>query len=301
MSGSRPGGYRLPGGSSNQTIVDPLPDITNEKFALTQVADFLQEILQKINSHDYDAIARHKQTIEDKLKNEFNVEDIRFGGSHSTYTDVKGLSDIDMLADLGDYRSSMSSDEAIAAFANAIQERLPNTKISFGLMAVTVEFSDGLNVQILPAFRHRDGYQIPDPDGKGWILTYPKRFARELTSNNEKLSRQLVPAIKLIKSICDASDIGVSSYHLSNLALNAFKYCPVAKTLPKMLQHFFNQAKSLCLKRTPDPSGQTEYVDSNLSEHDREKLVQDFARLEERFGNAIESSSLDELRKLFEK
>ena len=168
-------------------------------------------------------------------------------------------------------------------------------------MAVTVEFSDGLNVQVLPAFRHRDGYQIPDPDGTGWILTYPKRFARELTSNNEKLSRQLVPAIKLMKSICDANDIGVSSFHLSNLALNAFKYYPGAKTLPKMLQHFFNQAKVLCLQRTPDPSEQTKHVDADLSKSDRTQLARDFARVEKKIEDAIESHSLDELEKLFEK
>ena len=296
MGGS---GGRYPGGRSGQYIVEPLPNTTDKKLAATQVADFLQETLKEINDHDYEAIDRHKRTIEDKLKNEFDVEDIRFGGSHSTNTDVKGLSDIDMLADLGDFNSDKSSDKVLADFAKAIQERLPNTEISSGMMAVTVAFSDGLNVQILPAFRHRDGFRIPDPDGNGWILTYPKRFARELTSNNEKLSNQLVPAIKLIKSICDTNDIGVSSYHLSNLALNAFKYYPGSKTLPKMLPHFFNQAKALCLQRTPDPSEQNKYVDADLSKSDRTQLARDFARVEKKIEGAIESHSLDELEKLF--
>ena len=102
-------GRRYPGGSSGQYIVEPLPNNTDEKFAATQVADFLQETLKEINNHDYEAIDRHKRTIEDKLKNEFDVEDVRFGGSHSTNTDVKGLSDIDMLADLGDFKSDKSS------------------------------------------------------------------------------------------------------------------------------------------------------------------------------------------------
>ena len=301
MSGSRPGGYRLPSGSSQQIIVEPSPDITQEKFTLTQIADFLEAKLKEINNHDYEAIDRHKRTIEEKLKNNFDIEDIRFGGSHSTNTDVKGLSDIDMLADLGDFKSGKSSNEAISEFANAIQERLPNTKISSGVMAVTVEFSDALKVQVLPVFRYRDGYRIPNPDGTGWILTYPKRFAQELTSNNEKLSGQTVPSIKLIKSICEANDIGVSSYHVSNLALNAFKYYTGARTFPKMLLHFFHKAKSSCLQRTPDPSGQYEYVDSDLSKNDRTQLARDFARVEEKIENTIKSNSLDELEKLFEK
>ena len=59
-----------------------------------------------------------------------------------------------------------SSDQAIQDFADAIRERLPNTKVSSGVIAVTVEFSDGLQVQVLPAFRYRDGYRIPDPNGE---------------------------------------------------------------------------------------------------------------------------------------
>ena len=57
MSGGKPGGYRSPSGSSRQIIVEPLPGITHQKFALTRIADFLQEILKETNSHDYDAIA----------------------------------------------------------------------------------------------------------------------------------------------------------------------------------------------------------------------------------------------------
>ena len=273
MGGSGNSRYKSSGGPSQ--IVEPSLDKTNGAFGATQVADFLQKELEGINAHDYEAIDRHKRTIEDKLKSEYDVEDIRFGGSHSTHTDVKGLSDIDMLADLGDFESSKSSDQAIKDFADAIRERFPKTKVSSGVMAVSVEFSDGL-VQVLPAFRYRDGYRIPDPNGESWILTYPKRFARELTSVNQGQSRKVVPTIKLIKSICDANNIEVSSYHVSNLALNAFKRYTGTKTYPKMLQHFFNQAKTSCWKPTPDPSGQTKYIDGDLSKSDRKPYGKGF-------------------------
>ena len=282
-------------------IIEVVSNKTDEKFASTEVADFLQEELKKINAHDYEAINRHKQTIEDKLKSDCDVEDIRFGGSHSTHTDVKGLSDIDMLADLGDFKGSQPSDQAIKDFTNAIKERLPNTKIYSGVMAVTVEFSDGLQVQILPAFRHRDGYRIPDPNGKGWIRTFPKRFASELTSVNQKQSRQVVPTIKLIKSICDANNVGVSSYHVSNMALNAFKHYAGPKTQQKMLQHFFNKAKSLCSRPTVDPSGQTQYIDGDLSSSKRKRMAGDFAQIENKIKKAMESLSLDAWKDLFKK
>ena len=295
------GGSRFRRDSTQQHIIEVVPNKTDDKFVSTEVSDFLQEKLKEINAHDYDAINRHKETIADKLKSECDIEDIRFGGSHSTHTDVKGLSDIDMLADLGDIKGSKSSNQAIKDFADAIKERLPNTKVSSGVMAVTVEFSDGLKVQILPAFRHQNGYQIPDPDGKGWIQTYPKQFRSELTSVNKKHSGQVVPTIKLIKSICDANNIEVSSYHVSNMALNAFKYYTGPKTHQKMLQHFFNKAKSLCLRPTLDPSGQTQYIDSDLSNSKRERIAKDFAQVENKIKNRTESLSLDKWKNIFKK
>ena len=299
--GGRGSGYGSFDGYSKQSIVEPSTDKTDEKFLSTKVSDVLQEKLKQINAHDYDAIDRHKRTIEDKLKNEFEVEDLRFGGSHSTHTDVKGRSDVDMLADLGDFESSKSSNQVIKDFANAIQERLPDTKVSSGVMAVTVEFSDGLTVQVLPTFRYRDGYRIPDPSGKGWILTYPKGFAQELTSINQKQSRQVVPTIKLVKSICDANNIKASSYHVSNLALNAFKGYLGDKILPKMLQHFFNKAKTLCTKPISDPSGQTKYVDGDLSKSDRVRMAKAFAQMEAQINEALESTSLEKWKDIFKK
>ena len=294
-------GSRFRHDNTRQRIIEVVPNKTDEKFASTEIADFLKEELREINDHDYDAINQHKETIADKLKSEFEVENVRFGGSHSTHTDVKNLSDIDMLADLGNFTTDKSSNQVINGFADAIRERLPNTTISSGVMAVTVEFSDGLKVQVLPAFRYRDGYRIPDPNGKGWILTHPKRFARELTSVNQKQSGQVVPTIKLIKSICDANNVGVSSYHVSNIALNVFKHYAGPKTHQKMLQHFFNKAKSLCLRPTIDPSGQTQYVDGDLSSSKRERMVRDFAQIENKIKRATESPSLDKWKDIFKK
>ena len=301
MGGSGNSRYIPSSGRSQWDIVEPSVDKTDEKFIATETSNFLQEKLKQINAHNYDAIDQHKRIIEDKLKSEFEVEDIRFGGSHSTHTDVKGLSDIDILADLGDFGSSESSNQVIKDFANAIQERLPATKVSSGVMAVTVEFSDGLKVQVLPAFRHQDGYRISDPSGKGWILTYPKRFARELTSVNKEQSGQVVPTIKLIKSICDANNIEISSYHASNLALKAFKGYTGPKTCQKMLQHFFNKAKTSCTEPTSDPSGQTKYVDGDLSKGDRTRMAKAFAQMEEKVNEAMEPTSLDRCKDIFKK
>ena len=139
------------------------------------------------------------------------------------------------------------------------------------------------------------------PNGKGWILTYPKRFAQDLTSVNQNHSGQVVPTIKLVKSICDANNVEVSSYHVSNMVLNAFKHYTGPKTHQKMLQHFFNKAKSLCIKPTIDPSGQTQYIDGDLSSSKRERMARNFSQIEDKIKKAMESPSLDKWKDILKK
>lgn len=301
MSGGSGGGWhRFPRGYPPRDIIKPASDRTDEKFLSTQVSNMLQEKLKEINAHDYEAIDRHKRAIVNKLKSEYEVEVIRFGGSHARITDVQGLSDVDVLVTLGDFEEGKSSNQLIADFVSALKERFPKTKVDPpGKMAATITFSDGLEIQILPAFRYRDGYRISDPSGKGWIKTFPNRFARELTSVNKKQFEKVVPTIKLIKTICHANNIDVKSYHLENMALKSFEHYTGDKTLPRMLKHFLNQAKSLCLKPIPDPSGQSKYVDGNLSKSERGRMARDFSKMETKIDEAMKSKSLERWTALF--
>jgi len=277
----------------------PASEKTTEKYLATEVAEMLTEKLREINAHDYESIERHKKAILDKLSSEYEVEDMRLGGSHARSTDVAGLSDIDVLVSLGDFKEGLSSEETIAGFAKALQDRFPKTEITPGKMAVTVRFSDEVEVQVLPAFRHQDGYRISDPEGKGWITTYPNRFARQLTQANQRLSGNVIPTIKLAKAICKAQHVDVKSYHLENLALRAFEHYTGPKTLPSMLRHLFEQAKSLCLKPTRDLTGQSDYVDDRLSITSRQTLARGFRRIEQDLASAMSSTSLEPWEELF--
>lgn len=274
---------------------------TKDKFTSTEISDLIEGVLKEINAHDYDLINQHKNTIAEKLEKEFNINDIRYGGSHSTHTDINNISDIDLLADLGEFSADFLSGEVIEDFAAAIRERLPSTTVSTGAMAVTVEFSKGVTIQILPAFKNGEMYRVPDPDGDGWIETYPKRYTQELTRLNQEHSNQVVPTIKLANLICKSNNIDISSYHVSNLALNTFNHYSGPKTRQKMVQYFFNQAKSLCLQPTPDPSGQSTYIDGDYSDEQRQRLADAFDLVENQINEAIESQSVEKWKNLFKK
>ena len=45
---------------------------------------------------------------------------------------------------------------------------MPNTQVWTGNLAVTVKYSDGHEIQLLPAIRTRNGYRIANPTRNEW-------------------------------------------------------------------------------------------------------------------------------------
>lgn len=300
-SGDGWGNRRFPRSVPLDDLLSASGDRTEDKFNQTEVESNLREKLKDINDHSYDAIDKHRQEIQKKLDNEYeDVEIIRYGGSHSRHTDVSHLSDIDILAPLGaSDKLPESSNEAITQLAATLRERFPRSKVDPGKMAVTVTFSDGIEVQVLPAYRHGDGYKIPDPSSSGWVTTYPTRFARQLTDVNQRLSGQVVPTIKLAKKICASQAVDVNSYHLENIAVASFNHYTGERTLSRMLQHLFNQAKKLCLTPIPDPCGQSQDVAGNISAGERQQIAKGMNRIEGKISRALASASTSAWDDLF--
>lgn len=297
-SGGRRDSYRRP-----DDLLSIAGSNSDEKFSATEVADYLQDALREINDHDYEAIDKHRTEIQNKLDAEFeDVEVIRFGGSHARHTDVSSLSDVDVLVPFGDADDRpTSSNAALATLASVLRDRFPRTDIHVGKMAVTIRFSDGTEVQVLPAYRVGDGYLIADPNSKGWIPTHPTRFARQLTRVNKQNANNVVPMIKLAKYLCAAQGIEAKSYHLENMAVRAFERYTASRTLPHMLKHFFNQAKAYVLQKMPDPGGQSSDVSNYLTPDGRVQLAKQFQRVERQLDRAMRSSSIEPWQTLFEK
>lgn len=272
------GGYK-PSGSRKLGEVERLFEQTRQREQQIRVSEVIDEVLKEINQIDTEVLNRHKRTILEALKDHFEgVYDLRGGGSYTRRTYVNGLSDVDVLLDLGEYTNSDIPDKddpqaLLREMVKRLRQRLPETDITYGKMAVTVGFSDGLTIQVLPAFRVGQAYRIPDPDGNGWTTTRPQVFARMLTRRNQELSGNLIPCIKLAKLICSNRGLEISSYHIENMALRAFEDYSGSKTIPAMLNHFFDRAKVLVLSPMRDVTGQTDYVDSYLETQDARRTL----------------------------
>ena len=254
---------------------------TDSRHSATEIEGFLTEKLKDINRHDYKAIDSHRKSIQDALSQEFEIERINFGGSHARSTDVRHLSDIDLLASFRNESAlPSSSSEAIALLAQRLRERFPRSSIETGNMAVTVRFTDGIEVQVLPAYRDSNTYSIPDANSSGWQTSNPTAFSKKLSQINAKCNRQVVPAVKLIKSLLKGNDINLKSYHIENLAAKAFEYFNGPYSQRNLVRHFLNSGKILVQQHIADPAGQSHDVSNYLSRQDRIKISKKLASLE---------------------
>jgi hypothetical protein len=236
----------------------------------TGVSVFIKEILGDASYRDSDQLERHLATISDAIHADIDgTINLRYGGSVAKHTYVDGLSDIDTLAvvnesELADKSPSFVKDY----FKRRLQQRLPNTEISIGNLAITLKFTSGFEIQILPAVKEKDGIKIPSSRRKNeWShIVHPEKFALALRFENIKHSGKLVPVIKLAKSIISSfpEKRQLSGYHIEALAIQSFNSYQGEKKHRPMLKYFFSEAAKHILKPILDKTGQSVHVDSYL-------------------------------------
>ena len=190
-----------------------------------------------------------------------------FGGSVAKHTYVDGLSDIDALVILNQSElKDMTPAQVKAYFAQRLRDRLGQTPVEEGTLAITVTFADAM-IQILPAVRVGQGVKIPKADGTTWSpVIRPDRFAQKLTQVNQATNGKLVPAIKIAKSILAQlpDNQKLSGYHVESLAIQAFDGYQGTMTTKAMLRHFFTQAPQQLRQPIKDSTGQSVHVDDYL-------------------------------------
>ena len=168
------------GGSGGRFVRRPRPTLNDE-----QINGCLRDKLRDYNESDTEAINRHIRGLRNALEQTGNdVLPTRFGGSVSRHTYVawperRGRPS----TRINDSSLAGQSPKAvIQKMAELIQRRMPNTKVWTGNLAVTVKYSDGHELQLLPAIRTRNGYRIANATRNQWSgVIHPERFAQKLT------------------------------------------------------------------------------------------------------------------------
>lgn len=188
----------------------------------TELSSLLDNLLARFNDRDRDLIASRigelREFVGDDLESAITS---LFGGSVAKHTYVDGLSDVDTLFVIKpDVLGNDGPKDTLEKFRNLIQNRLGNSaKVTAGDIAVTVSYTDGMELQILPALEDKAGkVKIASADGKSWSSISPKRFQEALTRRNQECGGKLVPTIKLAKALNGAlpEAMRLSGYHIES-------------------------------------------------------------------------------------
>lgn len=310
MAGSG-GSYSWSSNNSSKEInqlIKRAGEVTNNSSYNLEVNNLLINALKDFNDRDFEATERHLNVLKEAIDREIeNSVDLLFGGSIRKNTFINGLSDVDTLVLVNNTSLEKSSpQEVLDYFAQRIKQRLPDTDVSAGKLAVTIRYSDGQEIQILPAIRTASGVKIASPEEGKWSnVVRPESFARKLTTVNQGLSGKVVPTIKLFKAVVKdilPKDLKISGYHAESLAIEAFKNYQGIRTYKDMLTHLCREATNLVKSPIQDKTGQSLHVDDYLGKansQDRLKTSAYLGRLTKKIETGDKLNSLEKWQEWF--
>lgn len=263
------------GGGGNPTRpIGELRRLADE--AVTAAADeaginaFLQELLRDLNARDTEEVRSRLDEIFAVLVGALEGTDqLLFGGSVAKHTYCDGLSDVDALLLISqEIAGTQSPADVRTLVAEVLRTGLADDveSVRVGNLAVTVEYRDGREIQLLPAVRRGAGFEIADASGTTWTSIRPRAFAEKLSSVNALQNGLVVRAIKLAKSLIAgyAENRRLTGYHIESLAIEAFEGYTGPKTLREVVKHFFRSAGDRVLRPIVDSTGQSIHVDDHL-------------------------------------
>ena len=236
--------------------------------------EYREALLARYSNRNTRAVTRHLESLCGILREEGNhVVQTMYGGSVRRRTYVNGLSDVDVLLIVNQSMLvNQPPAEVIAYVRDTIRRRLPQNPLSAGNLAVTVGYSDGIEIQVLPAIRtNTGGIRIAEPGSTRWSnVAHPDRFAAKLTEVNQAKGSRVVPIIKLAKAIADCfitrQDRKITGYHMESLAIDAFGNYSGQLDSKTMLNHLFRHSARAVMRPIADSTGQSRYVDEYLNQ-----------------------------------
>ena len=238
------------------------------------INDYLRSLLVKLNARDVDKINEHLDILTAALDEKVDIDRLLFGGSVAKHTYVDGLSDVDALVVLDSaVHGQDSPQQLIDRFASILRTKLTKAKIETiekGQMAVTVTYRDGTEIQLLPALQREGQISVPHAAANAWKAVDPAAFRDKLTAANDRLSKMLVPTIKLFKAAIAGlpEQQRVSGYHAETLCASALENYSGPSSFRHMLIHAFELGAKKVLSPIADITNQSRNVDADLGPAD---------------------------------
>lgn len=200
------------------------------------------------------AAAKHRKEIEEWLMYDLDIIHMRETGSWHHGTALSGFSDVDYFVSMRGTRPS-SSAMALEELRASLSRGIPGAYVSIDRPAVRLGyFEDGPAVEVTPAYlRDTDDYDIPDPDGTGWIRSNPAVHLEYVDKAQKETYGRAKGLIRLVKTWKSRNNVPLSSFYLEmRTAQYALNNKPIIYDWD--LSNFFKSLASSGLREMNDPT-----------------------------------------------
>lgn len=151
------------------------------------IADKFEALLKNLRTQNDEKVRSRRKAITKRLNQDFwhsesETEHSRHVGSYGRGTEIRGASDVDLLIKLpwsvyNQYNAYLHNGQSalLQAVRDSIRKTYSATDVGGNGQVVVVRFSDGIEFEVLPAFRNEGGsYTHPDSNNSGsWKRTDP--------------------------------------------------------------------------------------------------------------------------------
>lgn len=284
---------------SPQKIAENLKQVAQESARDfdSSLAKIFNDLLVKYNERDTTQVRIRLDSIKMILRESLDSSiDTLFGGSVAKHTYVDGISDIDSLLVFKE-PEGQTPNKLIRKIENILREELGSSAVvTSGNMAITVEYKDGPEIQLVPAVKDNSLIKVPESTSNTWSSINPNNFNEILTRRNDECQGKLIPTLKLVKAINTnfPEQLKLTGYHIESLGVSAFRNYSGARTTSAMLPYFFKEASQLVLRPITDKTGQSVHVDGylgSINSEQRQAISHALTRLHMRMLNASAAHS----------
>lgn len=198
--------------------------------------------------------AKHRKEIEDWLTSDLGIIRMRETGSWHHGTALDKFSDVDYFVSMRGSRPSGSA-SSLETLRSSLSHGIRGAFVSIDRPAVRLRyFDDGPNVEITPAYyQDTDDYDIPDPDGTGWIRSNPAVHLEYVDRAQKETDGRTKGLIRLVKTWKSRNNVPLSSFYLEmRTAQYALGNKPIIYDWD--LRDFFKSLASSGLREMNDPT-----------------------------------------------
>lgn len=228
--------------------------------------------------------AQHAGQIKTRLSDSFKLKKLFPAGSFPRQTYIRNSSDIDLFAVLArdDLRwggAYVTSSTALDNIRKDLEGRYPHSTVYRDVHAIVVSFSDGVQVDVVPAIFHGMSpknwpiYKMPDGAG-GWMQASPEIHAQYIKQADDKSGGKLRRVAQLMKfwRECRSPRVPLSSFHIEML-LASYDICTGIKSYAECVTETLQLLAQRQSQALQDPLGIAGNIGATRSDAQRETAL----------------------------